>query len=326
MLILVVQNLLENLQIRGEGFPVARCEVAGLENLHGGRSVARQVIAHDNTAHCGFCLQGVVQPQVKVRLIVRVLIGTREFQQVRPFRALVEQTLRGGLHRRVLHHCGRVHRRALSIVERFEPTIRIAQIDRLIRRRVLLYQVAIGRPNNDNLGILTAAQTVDTSEALCQGRGRRQLGHQVGKVNVNTDFESLGGHDNLHGLITTGAEEAGVFLLQLFQVVRAHASYEKLNLFLCQILSEFLLDGDSRPHMVDDTTNSVGFLGVFTRLTTGKEILDRPHSGIHDRTVTGLAVPLIDGVEHQFLVRVDTLAQLFIIRTVESLNVHAQRD
>ena len=62
VLILVVQNLLENLQIRGEGFPVARCKVAGLENLHGGRSVARQVIAHDNTTHCGFCIQGVVQP------------------------------------------------------------------------------------------------------------------------------------------------------------------------------------------------------------------------------------------------------------------------
>ena len=76
MLILVVQNLLENLQIRGEGFLVARCEVAGLENLHGGRSVARQVIAHDNTAHRGFRLQGVVQPQVKVRLVVGVLVGT----------------------------------------------------------------------------------------------------------------------------------------------------------------------------------------------------------------------------------------------------------
>ena len=116
-------------------------------------------------------------------------------------------------------------------------------------------------------------------------------------------------------------------LLQLLQVVRAHASYEKLNLVLSKhlILSEFLLDRDSRPHMVDDTTNSVSFLGVFTRLTVGKEILNCIHSGVHGRSVTGLAIPLINGAEHQFLVRVDTLAQLFIIRTVESLNVHAQR-
>ena len=188
VLVLVVQNLLENLQIRGEGFLVARCEVAGLENLHGGRRVARQVITHDNTTHRGFCIQGVVQPQVKVRLIVGVLIGTREFQQVRPFRALVEQTLRGGLHRRVLHHCGGVHRRVLSTVERFEPTIRIAQVDRLVGRRVLLYRVTARRLNNDDLGIRTVAQTVNTSEALCQGRSRSQLGHQVSKVNVNTDF------------------------------------------------------------------------------------------------------------------------------------------
>ena len=173
VLILVVQNLLENLQIRGEGFLVARSEVAGLENLHGGRRVARQVIAHDNTTHCGFCVQGVVQPQVKVRLIIGVLVGTREFQQIRPFRALVEQTLRGGLHRRVLHHCGGVHRRVLSTVERFEPTIRIAQIDRLVGRRVLLHQVTARGLNNDDLGICTVAQTVNTSEALCQGGSRR---------------------------------------------------------------------------------------------------------------------------------------------------------
>ena len=231
MLILVVQNLLENLQIRGEGFLVARSEVAGLENLHGGRRVARQVIAHDNTTHCGFCVQGVVQPQVKVRLIIGVLVGTREFQQIRPFRALVEQTLRGGLHRRVLHHCGGVHRRVLSTVERFEPTIRIAQIDRLVGRRVLLHQVTARRLNNEDLRILTAAQTVNTSEALRQGGSRSQLGHQVSKVNVNTDFESLGGNNNLHGLIAFGSEETGVFRLQILQVVRAHASYEKLNLF-----------------------------------------------------------------------------------------------
>ena len=99
--------------------------------------------------------------------------------------------------------------------------------------------------------------------------------------------------------------------MQLFQVVRAHASYEKLNLFLLSkhlILNEFLLDRDSRPHMVDDTTNSVGFLGVFTRLTVGKEILNGAHSSIHGRSVTGLAIPLINGVEHQFLMRVDTIA------------------
>ena len=260
VLILVVQNLLENLQIRREGLQVARCKVADLENFHGGRSVARQVITHDNTAHCGFCVQGVVQPQVKVRLIVGVLVGTREFQQVRPFRALVEQTLRGGLHRRVLDHCGGVYRRVLSTVERFEPCIRIAQVDCPVGRRVLLYQVTARRLNNDDLRIIAVAQTVNTSEALRQGRGRRQLGHQVSEVNVDTDFESLGGHNNLHGLIAFGSEELAVLLLQLFQVVRAHASYEKLDLILCQIFSECFLDRDSRPHMVDNTTNSVGFL------------------------------------------------------------------
>ena len=118
-----------------------------------------------------------------------------------------------------------------------------------------------------------------------------------------------------------------MLLLQLFQVVRAHASYEKLNLILSKhlVLGEFLLDGDTRPHMVDDTTDSVGFIGAFTRLTVSKEILNCVHSSIHGRSVTGLAIPLIDGAEHQFLMRVDTLAQLFIIRAVESLNVHAQR-
>ena len=173
MLVLVVQNLLKNLQIRREGLQVARCEVAGLENLHGSRSVARQVIAHNNTAHRGLCFQGIVQPQVEVRLVIGILIGTREFQQVRPFRALVEQTLRGGLYRRVLYHCGGVHRRVLSTVERFEPCIRIAQVDRLVGRRVLLYQVTACRLNNDDLGIIAVPQTVNTSEALCQGGSRR---------------------------------------------------------------------------------------------------------------------------------------------------------
>ena len=154
-----------------------------------------------------------MQPQVKVRLIIGVLVGTREFQQIRPFRALVEQTLRGGLHRRVLHHCGGVHRRVLSTVERFEPTIRIAQVDRLVGRRVLLHQVTARRLNHDDLGIRTVAQTVNTPEALRQGGSRSQLGHQVSKVNVNTDFESLGGNNNLHGLIAFGSEELAVLVL-----------------------------------------------------------------------------------------------------------------
>ena len=76
------------------------------------------------------------------------------------------------------------------------------------------------------------AQTVNTPEALRQGGSRSQLSHQVSKVNVNTDFESLGGNNNLHGLIAFGSEELAVLLLQLLQVVRAHASDEKLNLFL----------------------------------------------------------------------------------------------
>ena len=76
------------------------------------------------------------------------------------------------------------------------------------------------------------AQTVNTAEALGQGGSRCQLGHQVSEVNVDTDFESLGGHNNLHGLIAFGSEELIVLLLQILQVVRAHASYEKLNLFL----------------------------------------------------------------------------------------------
>ena len=116
-------------------------------------------------------------------------------------------------------------------------------------------------------------------------------------------------------------------LLQLLQVVRAHTSYEKLNFILSKhlILGECFLDRDSRPHMVDDTTDSVGFIGAFTRLTVGKEILDSVHSGIHGRRVTGLTIPPIDRAEHQFLMRVDTVAQLFIIRAVESLNIHAQR-
>ena len=76
--------------------------------------------------------------------------------------------------------------------------------------------------------------------------------------------------------------------------------------------------------MVDNTADSVGYLRIFTHLTVGKKLLNSPHSSIHDRTVTGLAIPLIDGAEHQFLMRVDTFAQLFIIRAIESLNVNAQ--
>ena len=76
--------------------------------------------------------------------------------------------------------------------------------------------------------------------------------------------------------------------------------------------------------MVDNTTDSVGFLGVFTSPTAGEELLNSPHSSIHDRAVTRLTIPLINGVEHQFLVRVDTFVQLFIIRAIESLNVNAQ--
>ena len=94
--------------------------------------------------------------------------------------------------------------------------------------------------------------------------------------------------------------------MQLFQVVRAHASYEKLDLILCQVLSEFLLDRDSRPHMVDNTTDSVGYLRTFTHLTVGQELLNSPHSSVHDHTVTRLTIPLIDGAKHQFLMRVDT--------------------
>ena len=96
-----------------------------------------------------------------------------------------------------------------------------------------------------------------------------------------------------------------MILLQLFQIRGAHASYEKLDLFLFKrllVLSEFLLDRDSRPHVVDDTTDSVGFLRAFACFTAGKKLLDSFHSSLHGRNVTGLAVPLIDGVEHQFLV------------------------
>ena len=76
--------------------------------------------------------------------------------------------------------------------------------------------------------------------------------------------------------------------------------------------------------MVDDTTDSMGFLGVFTSPTAGEELLNGVHSGVHGRSVTGLAIPLINGAKHQFLMRVDTFAQLFIIRAIESLNVNAQ--
>ena len=114
--------------------------------------------------------------------------------------------------------------------------------------------------------------------------------------------------------------------MQLFQVVRAHASYEKLNFILSKhlILGECFLDRDSRPHMVDDTTDSVDYLRSFTNPTAGEELLNNPHSGVHGRSVTGLAIPLINGAKHQFLMRVDTFAQLFIIRAIESLNVNAQ--
>ena len=76
--------------------------------------------------------------------------------------------------------------------------------------------------------------------------------------------------------------------------------------------------------MVDNTTDSVGYLRTFTRLTVSKPLHNGVHSGIHGRRVTGLTIPLIDGAEHQFLMRVDTVAQLFIIRAIEGLNVNAQ--